>query len=216
MTSTPRSRLRARPTGLPEGVVPEGPRRRILEAALQLFAARGFHDTSIRDLATALDLRPSALYAHFPSKEHVLAELVRIGHEAHHQLLREALLGAGAEPVEQLRAMVRAHTRSHALHPQLAVVVNEELHALPPELAGPGLALREQAAQLLVELIERGKARGVFSVKSTAVTAAAIATMGVRLPYWYEPSAALDVETVADLHAELALRMLGVGLGVSR
>jgi hypothetical protein len=33
--------------------------------------------------------------------------------------------------------------------------------------------------------------------------------MGVRLPYWYEPGGALDIDTLADAHAELALRMLG-------
>ena len=39
---------------LPPGVVPEGTRRRILEAALQLFASQGFHGVSVRDLARGL------------------------------------------------------------------------------------------------------------------------------------------------------------------
>ncbi|RKG92921.1 TetR/AcrR family transcriptional regulator [Corallococcus terminator] len=206
----PPSRLRARKAVLPTSAVPDGTRRRILEAALQLFASRGFHGASIRDLATALELRPSALYAHFSSKEHVLAELVLMGHEAHHEGLRAALLGAGSEPIEQLRALVRAHTLLHANHPQLAVVVNEEIHSLPPELAAPALALREQSAALLHAVIERGRAQGVFSVPHAGVTAAAISTLGLRLPYWYEPTPALDVDMLADLHVELSLRMLGV------
>nr|APZ78829.1 TetR family transcriptional regulator [Stigmatella aurantiaca Sg a15] len=210
MPSPSPSRLRARKAVLPSSAVPDGPRRRILETALQLFASRGFHGASIRDLAKELKLRPSALYAHFASKEHVLAELVRMGHEVHHEGLRTALLGAGAQPTAQLRALVRAHTLLHASHPQLAVVVNEEIHALPPELAAPSLALREQSSALLLAVIERGRSQGVFSVPHAVVTAAAIATMGVRLPYWYEPSSALDADTLAELHVELALRMLGV------
>ncbi|MBZ4419298.1 TetR/AcrR family transcriptional regulator [Myxococcus sp. RHSTA-1-4] len=213
MTSPPRSRLRAQPTSLPPSAGPHGTRRRILETALELFASRGFHDTSIRDLAAVLELRPSALYAHFPSKDHVLAELVRIGHEAHHEALRAALLDAGTEPAEQVRALVRAHTRAHAEHPQLALVVNEEFYALTPEMAAPALALREQSAALLMEVIERGVAKGRFAPPHPLVTARAIAAMGVRLPYWYEPGGALDLDTLADAHAELALRMLGSATG---
>ncbi|NTX10695.1 TetR/AcrR family transcriptional regulator [Myxococcus sp. CA051A] len=211
MSTPTRSRLRAQPASLPPSAPSDGTRRRILETALQLFASRGYHDTSIRDLAKVLELQPSALYAHFASKEHVLAELVRIGHEAHHEALQTALKESAPEPRQQVRALVRAHTRTHALHPQLAVVVNEELYALTPELAAPAVALRDKSAALLAEVIERGVAQKSFSPPHPRVTAAAISAMGVRLPYWYEQGGALDVETLSELHAELALRMLGDG-----
>lgn len=208
MRSLPRSRLQTQKATLPR-TVPEGTRRRVLEAALRLFASQGFHGTSIRDLAKELGLQPSALYAHFPAKEHILAELVQVGHEALHEALRKALLDAGTEPAAQVRALVRAHTLLHATHPQLAVVVNEELHALPPELAAPAMALRHQSSALLLEVVERGVAMGRFSPPHAMATAAAISAMGVRLPYWFEPTGALDVDSLAEVHAELALRMLG-------
>lgn len=44
-------------------------RRDILDAALELFAAKGFYGTSLRDIARAVGVRESALYNHFPSKE---------------------------------------------------------------------------------------------------------------------------------------------------
>ncbi|AGC49243.1 TetR family transcriptional regulator [Myxococcus stipitatus DSM 14675] len=208
MSPSNRSRLRAHPASLPPSTSSDGTRRRILETALQLFASRGYHDTSIRDLAKVLELQPSALYAHFASKEHVLAELVRIGHEAHHEALQAALKDAEPEPRQQVRALVRAHTRTHATHPQLAVVVNEELYALTPELAAPAIALRDKSTELLAEVIERGMAQKCFAPPHPRVTAAAISAMGVRLPYWYDQGSTLDVDTLAEAHAELALRML--------
>ncbi|WP_426755927.1 TetR/AcrR family transcriptional regulator [Myxococcus sp. Y35] len=215
MSTPPRSRLRATAARLPPTAAapPEGTRRRILETALQLFASRGYHDTSIRDLATALELRPSALYAHFASKDQVLAELVRIGHEAHYEALQAALSAAEPTPAAQVRALVQAHTRVHAEHPQLGLVVNEEFYALTPELAAPAQALREQASATLLETIQRGMAQGQFSPPHPVVTAAAIAAMGVRIPYWFEPGGPITVEALADLHAELALRMLGCAAG---
>jgi len=195
---------------LPPAVGGDGPRRRILEVALHLFASRGFHGSSTRDLARALELQPSALYAHFASKEQVLSELVRIGHEVHLEWLRSALLAAGADPVDQMRALVRAHALMHATYPHLTIVVNEEMFALAPDLAAPGVVLRTQSTALFLEVIKRGVQMGRFSAEHPMTVAAAIGAIGLRVPYWYEPSPELDGERLADLQAELALRMLRV------
>jgi AcrR family transcriptional regulator len=209
MRSSHRSRPGAAKAALPPSAVPDGTRRRILEVGLQLFASAGFHGTSIRDLAKALELQPSALYAHFPSKEHILAELARVGHEVVHERLCAALAGAGTEPSDQVRALVRAHALLHATYPQLAIVVNDEMHALTPDLAAPALELRERSSALLLQVIERGVATGRFSPPHAVVTTAAIGAMGLRIPYWYDGASALDMSALADIHAELALRMLG-------
>ena len=194
---------------LPPHLEAEGTRRRILEGAVRLFATQGFHGSSMRELARVVELQASALYVHFPSKEHVLAELVRAGHEAHHRAIRVAMLEAGSEPAAQLSALVRANTRLHATHPHLAIVVNSEMGALSPELAAPGLALRKQSAALLLEVVERGVARGIFAPPDTRVVVAAIGAIGLRVPYWYSPGSEPGVDELAELHVELALRMLG-------
>lgn len=208
MSSLRASRLRASKATLPASSVPDGTRRRILEVALRFFASEGFHGTSVRDMAKELDLQPSALYSHFPSKDHVLAELVRVGHEVHASALRAALLDAGDDPIEQICALARAHTIVHATYPHLAVVVNEEIFALTAELAAPAMSIRAQSMALVREVLERGVAMGRFSLPDEAATAAALSAIGVRIPYWYEPSEALSIEALADVHVELSLRML--------
>jgi AcrR family transcriptional regulator len=196
---------------LPPGAAGDGTRGRILERALKLFADQGFHGSSMRELGKLVEIQPSALYVHFPSKEHVLAELARVGHEAHHAALRDALLETGSEPSAQLRSFVAAHARMHALYPHLAIVVNDEMSALSEELAGPALALRKQSLALLVDILRRGASMGRFSFLRIEVVAAAIGAMGMRIPYWYLPNGSMDVEELASLQAELALRMVGAG-----
>src|SRR5262249_23715137 len=144
-----------------------------------------------------------------PSKDHILAELVRAGHEAHATTLAAALEGAGADPIDQLRALVRAHTITHATYPHLAVVVNEEIYALTTELAAPALQIRARSSAPLREVLDRGVAMGRFSPPSVVATAAALGAIGLRIPYWYDPSCGLSVEALADVHVELSLRMLG-------
>lgn len=207
---TRETRLRVCKATLPPDVVPNGTRRRILEVALRLFAGEGYHATSVRDIARVLELQPSALYAHFPSKEHLLAELARVGYEAHARQLREAVELAGTNAVDQLRALVRAHTLVHVTYPHLAVIVHEEMRALTKDLAVPALALRTQSSEFLLQIIEHGVAQGVFAPPDRMATAAAIAAMGVRLPYWYDANPDFDAEALAAIHVELCLRMLGV------
>ena len=54
--------------------------QRLWLAGLQLFAERGFHGTTVRDLAEALDIKPASLYSLITSKDQLLADLVLLGH----------------------------------------------------------------------------------------------------------------------------------------
>ena len=204
-------RLQAALPRLPTAAMRDGTAGRILGAALVLFARRGFHGTSIRDIGDELGLKPANLYAYFESKEHLLAELVRVGHEEHHAALRSALIAAGAGPVEQLQALVRAHVRMHAEYPLLATVANAEMHVLSPELVAPARVLRAQSEALFHEVVRRGVALGVFAPPHAVVTVAAIGGMGLRVANWYQPDFELSPAELADVHAELALRMLTGG-----
>ena len=203
------TRLHAEAVQLPE-LAKTGTYRRILEVALALFAQRGFHGTSVRDIASAVGLQIAALYVHFPSKSHVLAELCRIGHEEHQRALQKALLEVGADPADQLTALVRAHVRMHAQYAMLATVANCELHALPEDLAGSTMMLRRQSESLLIDVAERGVAHGRFQTPDVLITIAAIGAMGMRVAQWYRPELGKSVDDIANVHAVLALRMFGI------
>jgi AcrR family transcriptional regulator len=193
---------------LPEAV-PSGSRRLILETALRLFAERGYSGTSIRDIATACGLQGPTLYSHYPSKEHVLAELVRIAHEEHLRRVRGALLDSQPDPREQMRAWVHAHVRFHTDFPMLAVVGNTELHMLSQELGQPIYQVRRQSEQLLMDIAQRGIERGLFKVPHAWLSVAAIGGMGLRVAFWFSPDGALAADAVADAYVEFALRILG-------
>ena len=207
--------FRAAAAILPPGIA-DGARRRLLEGAVRIFARQGFHGTSMRELAQLVELQPSALYVHFSSKEHVLAELVRVGHETLHHAIRAAMLEAGTDPVAQLRALVTAHVRLHAMYPHLAIVIHREMDALSPQLAAPGLALREQASALLIDVIARGTAMKHFAPPHPFVAAAAIGAIGMRVPYWYSPASGIGLEELVEHQVEIALRIVGAKRGGAR
>ena len=197
-----------RATLLPEHK-PEGTRGVILEVALKLFAERGYAGASIREIAEAVGMKSASLYAHFPSKEHILAELCRIGHDEHHRSIHRALLECSADPREQVVAYVHAHVAMHAQFPMLAVVANGELHALSSELGATTFELRNQSVQVLEDIVRRGLEREVFRIPHVWLAVAAIGAMGIRVAYWYTPEFELDAQHVASIYAQFALRLLG-------
>ncbi len=202
-------RVAAVPVALPEGVTPAGTRGRILEAALALYAETGFHGTSIRRIADRVGVNSATLYAHYPSKEHVLAELVLIGHRELHTRLTGAVRQADGTASAQLAALVRAHVLAHAQYPLLAVVLNNELHALSPARIAPAMELRTACRGLLHDILAQGVADGEFSVPDPALAATAIAGMDMQVAQWFGPEQPYPAAVVADHYARFALRIVG-------
>lgn len=201
-------RVAARTPELP----PSGPRtagaERVLVAALQLFASRGFHGTSVRDLARELGILPGSVYAHVRSKEHLLAELVELGHHTHAQHVEQAVAAAGPSAADRLAAFMRAHVEVHARWSMLAVVSNNELPSLPAGLAQPSLAIRQRVTYLLQEIVEQGRDDGTFDVPDVVLVVAALGAMGMRVAAWFDGDLEHDAAAVADTYAELSLRMV--------
>ena len=187
MTESPRlGRVRSGVPALPPRPAADGTRGRILLAGLGLFAEHGYHGTSIRDIAAEAAVQSASLYAHFPSKEAILAELVLAGHEEHHARLMTALLHSGTDPRDSLAALVRAHVRAHTDYPMLAVVANNEMHALSLlAAAAPAAAVRRRSEALLAEVLAIGQQQGVFDLVHREATAAAIGSIGIRVASWY-------------------------------
>jgi AcrR family transcriptional regulator len=75
-------------------------RQAILDAALHAFAEKGYFGSSLRDIATAVDVRESALYNHFPSKEALFNALIL----ADQQSKAERLSAVMADPITDVRA----------------------------------------------------------------------------------------------------------------
>lgn len=193
---------------LPPRATADGTHRRLLEEALVGFGERGFHGVSVREIAQGAGIRASSLYAHLESKEQLLFELVSVGHDEHHDLLRQALLEASADPVDQITRLMHAHVYLHATYPLLARICNRELEALAPESRERVMDVRNRSAQLVTDVIDRGMKLGVFHIEEEWLATAAAMAMGLRVAEWWDDDMGYTVEQVADAYATFAVRLL--------
>jgi AcrR family transcriptional regulator len=183
-------------------------RTRLLEAAVTAFAERGFHGTTTRDIAAAAGMSPAAVYVHYSSKEQLLEQISRTGHELTLQLVRDAV-AATSSPAEQLAAAVRSFAAHHARAHTSARVVNYELAALSPEHGEEIRALRREISVEIRSLVERGVADGSFDCPSPRIAATALLSLGVDIARWYREDRSWSPEDLGEAYAALALRIVG-------
>ena len=182
-------------------------RERLLAAAVEAFAAKGFHGTTTRDIAAAAGMSPAALYVHHRSKEDLLHLISRAGHERTLELVREAVASSD-DPVEQLRATVRAFTVQHARGHTTARIVHYELAALRPEHLEEILTLRRAIDAEVRGIVERGLAAGVFRTSDPRLTSVALLSLGVDVARWYRDGGPWPPEQVGEHYAAIALGMV--------
>src|SRR5437660_9900755 len=92
--------------------------------AARLFAEKGYHGTSIGDLAEAMGVQKGSLYAHIDSKADLLWEVARDGAAAFHAALDTVPDGVPAN--ERIRLALRAHLRVVAEQLEIATVILRE------------------------------------------------------------------------------------------
>jgi len=86
-------------------------RQQILDVAAKLFRARGYTETSLRDIGQQAGMKAGSLYYHFASKEQLAAEVLRIGVQRVHRAVVTAVatLGGTADAPSRLAAAMTAH-----------------------------------------------------------------------------------------------------------
>ncbi len=81
-------------------------RERILREASRLFARKGYHGTSTREIAEAVDIRQPSLFHHFTSKREIMAELIDIDHTESAAVAEREAAGEGSAALRLYRYLV--------------------------------------------------------------------------------------------------------------
>lgn len=143
----------------PWGEVTPEAARRLLVAAVDAFAERGYHATTTRDIAGRAGMSPAALYIHYKTKEELLHRISKIGHDRALHLLQAEADGDGTA-AERLAGAVRSFVRWHAERHTTARVVQYELDALGPEHRTEIVELRRRSDAVVRGIISEGVRAG--------------------------------------------------------
>jgi AcrR family transcriptional regulator len=178
----------------------------IREAAVDLFARRGYEAVTTRQIAAAVGVQAAALYRYFPTKEDLLFDLMRSHMEA---LIAswDAVRPAAADPVARLSAFVDNHIRFHVERRHSTHVSNMELRSLSKDRLSQILRLRGAYEKELRAILRDGAEGGRLAVDDVGLTAMAIIQMITGVIVWFRPDERLSVEEVARTYLAMTLRL---------
>lgn len=180
----------------------------IREAALRLFAERGYPATTMADIGAAVGIRGPSLYKHVPSKQHLLAE-VMVG--TMHDLLAgfDRAVASADDLVDQFRRAVEAHVRFHARRRLEAYVGTREIRSLEQPNRDRVVALRSRYESGFRDLIDKGVQDGLFRTRSPKLASYAVLDMGMGISVWYRDDGEFSEDELVYTYADQALRLVG-------
>ena len=166
-------------------------RAELTRQAARLFAERGYHGTSIGDLAEAMGVQKGSLYAHIASKQDLLYGTMREGADAFHG-------GLDAIPeqlpaTEKIRLAVRSHLRVVAEQLDVATVFTREWRYLEGARREEILAERRRYEGRFRALFREGREHGELRTDLDESAAALLVLSALNWAYtWLQPGRPTD------------------------
>lgn len=184
--------------------LPRPKHEELLAAAVRLFRERGYHATSMQDLAEAVGVQRGSLYHYIEAKEDLLWEIM-----AHAMAtLREGVgpaMQAALPASTRLRTAVAAHLRTAARIRDELTILHVELKSLSRRRREAMVAMRDEYERIFRALVRDGVAAGEF--RPVDEKAAVFAMLGACnwFTQWYNPAGSAGYESFADTFTGLFL-----------
>jgi len=180
----------------------------VVAAAGRLFAERGYHGTSMRDLGKELGLLGSSLYAHVESKQDLLVDVVSEGSRLFESSAAKATQheGSGAEV---LAALVSGHVDVVLDNLDIARTFLNEARMLDSDHRTLVVEARDHYEDTFRRVLRAGSADGSFrhDVDPKTDTIFVLSVLNA-VERWYDPVGDLDRPALIAALTEFALRGL--------
>lgn len=168
----------------------------VLHAAVQSFNERGYHATSLDDVALSLNVTKPTIYHYFANKDEILFECVRLGLEGIRQAA-DAVAGRGGSGLDKLRALMRDY----------AIIMTQDFGMCVTRTADHELTaasrvrfrdLKREIDETIRRVIEQGIADGSIASGDVRLMTFTVAGALNWIARWYDPCGPLTAEQIAD------------------
>ena len=188
----------------------ETKRQALLVAAVRMFNARGFHATSLDDVAASLGVTKPVIYHYLGNKDRVLLECVRIGLD---QLYTEAAKARESEGsgLDRLKIFLRRYAEV-TMQDFGRCMVRTGDEALSEDSRRQFRAMKRRIDEALRDLLQDAAADGSAHIDDVRLTAFTIAGALNWPARWYEEGGAQSAEVIAEKMVDI----LCVGIATDR
>jgi AcrR family transcriptional regulator len=179
----------------------------VVAAAITLFSRKGYHSTTVRDIAEESGMLSGSLYAHIASKEELLYQIVLQAAERFMAGITPIVSGPGTAAAK-LRAAMGAHLQVMAGDRDAAAIFLHEWKALTGDRRALVAARRREYERQFAAIIGQGIAGGEFRAVEEKFARLLVLSAVNWLYEWYDPAGPLGPDELAGKFADLILQGL--------
>jgi len=179
----------------------------ILDKAGMLFWQKGYHGTSMRDIADACNCKAANIYNYFKGKEDILFEVIKDITEQAVNSVSHLEDESTESPVQQLRSFIDRHLGVLVQMKKSSVLISDTgLQNLTREHLKVIIELRDDYERIMSKVISRGIESGDFAVKDIKVTVYLISSVIIRSTIWFSPKGRLSADEVGGIIFDFAYK----------
>ncbi|GIM46085.1 TetR family transcriptional regulator [Collibacillus ludicampi] len=176
----------------------------IAQAAIRLFQQKGYHATSVQDIADEVGLQKGSLYHYISSKEELLMKIAHQSISGFNRRL-EKIIDMEVNHREKLFMAVQTHITVVAANMQMTTVLLREAFSLAEPHATIIQELTDRYLDLWTRIIDEGIAAGEFKPGNSRLKALAILGACNWLYRWYETDGPLSADEISKVFADIFL-----------
>jgi TetR/AcrR family fatty acid metabolism transcriptional regulator len=183
---------------------------RILEAAVTVFAASGFHESTISQIARAAGVADGTIYLYFKNKDDILVHFFNYKTRQVFALFREEVDQAQSA-VEKLRNLIRRHLDEFQKDRHMAVLYQAETHRTNRLAEDQIREMHKMYLDLVAEIVEQGQVEGSIrrDLYVGLVKRYIIGGVDEVINTWLHSDGQYDLTTMADPLVDLFIRGIG-------
>jgi AcrR family transcriptional regulator len=185
----------------------ESKRRALVREAARAFGRRGFHNTSLEEIALALGVTKPALYRYVRTKHEILYEAKSIAFELGAQA-RQRAFAATEDPGERLRLYIETYIELVTSELGSYAVLAEPMTSLPPEYRDSILERMREADRALRGMVQDAMDAGALAPGDPRLAVAFFMGAINNIARWYSPEGSLSGREIGRIFADYILNGL--------
>ena len=171
-------------------------RDEIIKASARIFAEKGYHSTTLDEIAREIGVTKPALYYHISSKEEILREIIGKIMEAMEEVIRVGR--SNLPPREKVGKMVQMLVKSGTERKETTLIAFEQVKLLSQRSRDALRRRQKDVEQVLQQTLKEGVEEGCFAIDDIKMASFAIIAVSNWVYRWYRPDGYLKPTQIAD------------------
>jgi AcrR family transcriptional regulator len=171
-------------------------RDKIIQVAARIFAEKGYHGTTLDEIASELVITKPALYYHIKSKEDLLREIINSIVEPLETISRVKELDLS--PREKLQKIITLLVISGAERQDTTTILFQDISILPKRKRDAIRRREKEIERCIQEILREGIEKGDFTVDDVKIASYGILGAANWTYRWYSPDGMLTPEQIAE------------------